>query len=169
MQQPNKAPNPAAAQKLIQVARVAFAQNPGNCSGAVRYVIKTLVDPSVPLLLANALMQKFAASGSGWKKVSWQDASALANQGKVVVGGLAEPGRHGHVLIVLPGPWKPSGGFKADGKLMMSHGLFPPAMSTALPPPGGVAWPGAISDGDKTIRDPWSSADWIKVTFWTKQ
>lgn len=162
-------PNSADANKLTQVAQIAYLQNPGNCSGAVYYVIKTLVDGTARYLLANALMLKISAPNRSWRHVIWQDTSILANQGKVVVGGLVEPGHHGHVIIVLPGPWKPSGGYKAHGKIVSSHGHFPPAMSTALPPPGGIAWPGAIGDGDKTIRDPWSKANWSKVTFWTKQ
>jgi hypothetical protein len=81
-------------------------------------------------------------------------ASELAGQGKVVVGGMAEPSGHGHVIIVLPGRWKPADGYMADGRLMPFVGLFPPAMSTALAPPGHKPWPAAVSDGDKTAYDP---------------
>jgi hypothetical protein len=130
----------------------------------VHYVIKTLVDPKAPYHLANHMMADFAAPGSGWREVmTTTEAAALANQGVVVVGGLAEPGKHGHVIIVFPGPMKASGGYVAHGKTMRSHGLFPLAMSTSL-----GSWPGAVSDGTKTVFDPWASdAIFKRVTFWT--
>ncbi|MHB1303882.1 MAG: hypothetical protein ACYCZB_10470 [Acidiphilium sp.] len=165
-------PYTAAAQQLTQIASEAFRLYPGNCSGAVHYVITKLVDPKTPYRLANQLMQHFAVPNSGWHKVNTlKEASTLADQGKVVVGGLMEPGGHGHVIIVLPGPWKPAGGYVADGRMMPHFGLYPPAMSTAWSPPGKQPWPGAISDGDKTIFDPWFNTNKItfdKVTFWVK-
>lgn len=161
-----------AAQKLTQAANQAFRLYPGNCSGAVHYVITHLINPKSPYRLANQLLQWFATPNSGWQRViSLRQASALADQGKVVVGGLAEPTGHGHVIIVLPGPWKPAGGYRVHGRVMPHFGLYPPAMSTAWSPPGKQPWPGAISDGDKTIFDPWFNTDKImfsKVTFWTK-
>jgi hypothetical protein len=131
-EQPRNLANPVAAQKLIQVAHIAYLQNPGNCSGAVRYVITQLVDPKFPSLLANGMMSYFANRTNGWKQVAgYIEASNLANQGKVVVAGLVELGKHGHVLIVLPGSWKHSGGYIAHGKMLPQGALYPPSMSTA--------------------------------------
>ncbi|WP_217696427.1 hypothetical protein [Acidiphilium rubrum] len=112
------------------------------------------------------LMGYLANPANRWSKVrDYAEASALADRGVVVVGGLAEPGGHGHVIVVLPGRWRPSGGYKVDGRMMPSHGMFPPAMSTSLGP-----WPGAVSDGDKTVFDPWDNVQVFKhVTFWAWQ
>jgi hypothetical protein len=155
-------PNAAAVQSLIAAAHMAFKLYPGNCSGAVHYVIKSIVDPTAPYHVANALMQGFALRGSGWHQVTIAEASELANQGIVVVGG-ATANNNGHVVIVLPGPLKPSGGYIANGQMMPNKGMFPPAMSTSL-----GAWPGAISDGDKTVFDAWGSPQLFgAVTFWT--
>ncbi|MCW8306066.1 hypothetical protein AruPA_03365 [Acidiphilium sp. PA] len=156
----------SAVELLCEVAQQAYLHNPGNCSGAVHDVIRKLVNPAAPYRLANALMGYLANPANGWSKVrDYAEASALADRGVVVVGGLAEPGGHGHVIVVLPGRWRPSGGYKVDGRLMPSHGMFPPAMSTSLGP-----WPGAVSDGDKTVFDPWDNVQVFKhVTFWAWQ
>jgi hypothetical protein len=45
---------------------------------------------------------------------------------------------------------------------LRSSGQYPPAMSTS-----SSGYPGAMSRGDKTVRDPWTRADWPNVTFWT--
>ncbi|GLQ98954.1 hypothetical protein GCM10007863_33740 [Dyella mobilis] len=66
-------------------------------------------------------------------------------------------------IVVLPGK-KPAGGFVVKGKVMHQFGSFPMAMSTSL-----IAWPGAISDDMKTVRDAWADRDWKRVTFWTPQ
>lgn len=162
-------PDGMAARRLGKVAHAAFMNNPGNCSGAVHDVIKAMVDPHMPYMLANPLILYLSNSAHGWKQVTMQEASKLADQGKVVVGGLAEQHGHGHVIIVMPGRWKPAGGYMADGRQMPFVGLFPPAMSTALAPPGRKPWPGAVSDGDKTVYDPWFNARTFPlVRFWAK-
>jgi hypothetical protein len=146
--------------------------NPGNCSGAVYWVVINMVDPAMPNLLANQMMGFFANPMNGWRQVKdINEASSLANRGIVVVAGKPEnqPGKHGHVIIVLPGPWKPAGGYMANGSLMPHVGLYPPAMSTAWSSPGSSPWPGAVSNGDKTIYDPWYNREAFRqVTFWTK-
>jgi hypothetical protein len=92
-----------------------------------------------------------------------------------VIGGKTEPPpHHGHVIIVYPGGPIAGGGYpyqhtnKKTGKvetlIMGSHGLKPPCLSTTLP--GG--WPGAKSDGDKTVFDPWGDEmKYAHVKFWT--
>lgn len=151
--------------RLLAVAHQAYLRYPRNCSGAVHYVITQLVDPKATYRLANQLMQWMESPESGWRRVhSLSEASKLADQGKVVVAGLADMHGNGHVIVVLPGPWKHAGGFMARGRLLPPSGLYPPAMSTSL-----GRWPGAMSDDDKTVRDPWSASDWRKVSFWTPE
>lgn len=153
--------NPIA--QLLTAAHQAYVRYPRNCSGAVHYVITKLVDPKAPYRLANQLMTWFASPNSGWRQVlSLREASRLADQGKVVVAGLASKHGNGHVIVVLPGAWRPAGGYVARGRRLPESGSYPRAMSTSLGP-----WPGAMSDDDKTVRDPWSAADWHAVTFWT--
>jgi hypothetical protein len=93
----------AAAVKLVEVAQTAVDHFPKDCSHSVSYVFTRIVDPKQPYQAADALMVSMPASKSGWRQVMTMDeASDLANRGKVVVGGLASPG-HSHVLIVMPG------------------------------------------------------------------
>lgn len=89
-----------------------------------------MLNPGTPYRDANHIMQYISRPGSGWRQVtSMQEASDLANQGRVVVGGLQEPG-HGHVIVVMPGPMQHPGGFEV-GKNMLPYQKewFPPAMS----------------------------------------
>lgn len=160
---------PSLARDLLITATQAYKLYPGNCSGAVNWVLINMVDPQMPYLVANQLMNYFAQPANGWKQVSLAEASALANQGTVVIGGLAEPGGHGHVITVLPGPWKSAGGYMSNGSMMPKVGSFPPSMSTSL-----GSWPGAVSNGDKTVYDPWFSglpqnSAFRNVTLWTKK
>jgi hypothetical protein len=177
----NKAPilqvdmsKPSLMRDILTTATEAYKLYPTNCSGSVYWVIINLVDPAMPALQANQMLEYFANPKNGWQQVAdFHTASTLANNGKVVVAGKAEA-VHGHVIIVLPGPWKPAGGYAAinrDGQPFTTRrfGLFPPAMSTAWSTPGTKPWAGAMSNGDKTIYDPWSDPTEFKaVTFWTK-
>ncbi len=150
---------PSLARDLITTATEAYKLYPKNCSGAVHWVIVNMVDPQMPPLVANDLMGYFASPANGWRQVlSIQEASDLANRGIVVVAGKATHGGYGHVIIVLPGPWKPAGGYLGIPK----NGSYPPAMSTSI-----GTWAGAVSNGDKTIRDPWTETDWKSVSYWT--
>jgi hypothetical protein len=159
---------------LLQTAHEAFARFPGNCSGSVHYVIQQLVDATAPALLANDLLAWLADPANGWAHVpDHAAASPLANQGQVVVAGAPEVGGHGHVIVVVPGAWIPAGGYEARGVMMPRVGSYPLAMSTALAPAGGTAWPGALTDCTKTVYDPWFRSNpalsaFRGVTFWTK-
>ena len=128
-------------------------------------VLRELVNPNEPYLTANGLMASVAHRDSGWQQVTMQEASNLANKGKVVIAGLADRVGHGHVLIVAPGPMRPDGGLDQQGRpLLRSNGLFPPAVSGSL-----GYWPGAVSRGEKTVRDAWGRDTWPHVTFWVRQ
>lgn len=160
------APDPIAAAKLTAAGRAGYDANPNDCSHSIWTMLKLMGSPNEPYRTANSLMAYMASAGSGWRRViTLEEASQLANAGKVVIGGLAVPGGNGHVVMVMPGPMRPSGGFMMpDGKVQRSNGMFPPSVSGA-----SSTWPGARSRGEKTVRDPWSAADWPKVSFWTKE
>ncbi len=103
-----------AAAELSQTAKEGHRLYHDYCNQSVIYVIRPHGDPAQKMVTANDLIATMAAGKNGWHEVSMQEASRLADQGKVVVGGLAEPG-HGHVVIVIPGPVKPAGDFEAPG------------------------------------------------------
>jgi hypothetical protein len=117
---------------------------------------------------ANHLVDYFNDPKNGWVSVSEQDAQDAADSDRLVVAGKkATP--NGHVVVVMPGRMKSSGGYnytdKKTGKLMTAadHGRYPRSCSTAM---GG--WPGAISKGEKTVFDSWGSAKGYEgVKYWT--
>jgi len=138
----------------------------------VWYVLTKIVDPNQKWLDANHLVDYLNGS-SAWKDVPLEDGFQAAQKGIVVVGGLKKPGDHGHVILIYPGPKIPSGGYlytytdkktkKLKTEVLRSHGNYPPALSTS-----NGSWPGAKSDGDKTVWDPWADDDkFADVTFWS--
>ncbi|GFO60220.1 hypothetical protein GMST_25450 [Geomonas silvestris] len=154
--------NPA--DKLRAACQAAFQKYPDSCSTAVWHVIRQY-RPSQPYLMANDLLDALGSSPD-WQEVPLNHVSTVANEGGVVVGGLKEPG-HGHVAVVYPGEEKLNGGFtyisKKTGKPVeaAATGTYPLAMSTTM-----GAWPGAKSNGDKTVRDPWPAEKFKAVQFW---
>ena len=137
-----------------------------DCSHAVWHVIR-LYKPDQPYMQANNLVS-YLSKGVDWREVPLSDLSRLANQGVLIVGGLQEHG-HGHVIVVYPGYEKPKGGFyftnKETGERQFSApaGMYARTMSTSL---SQNPFPGAISRGDKTVRDPWPSIKFKQVKFW---
>jgi hypothetical protein len=150
--------NPAA-KRLAAVAHIAFDTYSHDCSHSIWFVLKQMVDPNQSYMMADQLMKAIKAPRSGWRRVDLREASELANQGVVVLGGLEKTG-HGHVVVVMPGPWHAAGGFSG----LPEQGSYPPSMSGSM-----SSWPGARSRGERTVRDPWGAADWPNVTFWTRQ
>jgi hypothetical protein len=76
----------AAAERLSRAAEAAYERYSRDCSHAVWEVLKRLVDPGEKYRTANDLMATMARPGSGWRQVSsMQEASKLADEGKVVV------------------------------------------------------------------------------------
>lgn len=144
-----------AVEKLKNAENEAYSLYPKSCSHAVWHVIKQYV-PDQPYNVANALLLQLQCDAR-WKQAGIAELEKLANEGTLIVGGLAEAW-HGHVIVVYPEPAKPAGGFviKKDGKTLLTQrkGNFALAMSTSL-----GTWPGAMSKGDKTIRDPWGRDD----------
>ncbi|MBJ6724525.1 hypothetical protein [Geomesophilobacter sediminis] len=151
-------------EKLKLASDEAFVLYPKSCSHAVWYVIKQY-NPDQPYLVANDLVEMISSSPD-WEEVSLSELSALANRGTLVVGGAKER-VHGHVITVYPGDEKPRGGYfflsSKSGKtsFMREDGMYARAMSTSR---GGYA--GAISKGDKTVRDPWGGLAFKEVRFW---
>lgn len=136
-----------------------------SCSHFVWHVIQGYV-PDQQYMQANQLLQ-FLARSPDWIEVDKNDSRGLANlakQGALIAGG-AEAQPNGHVIVVYPGDPKESGGYaySRNGKteVLRSHGLYARAMSRSL-----GNWPGAKSDGDKTIWDPWAGAKFNGVKLW---
>lgn len=143
----------------------AYDKNPKSCSHAVWDVIKDRVNPSETYRQANTLIAHMTAN---WTKVTLDEGHKLAQEGTVVVGGLIGTA-NGHVIVIYPGDKIESGGYtylyKKTGKdlEMKTHGKYPRCMSTSI-----GSWPGAMSNGDKTVWDPWANDTTFKdVAFWT--
>lgn len=153
----------AAATQLTAAGKMGYATFPNDRSHSVWFMMRRMgIDE--PYRVANDMMNHMAKRGSGWRQVTLAEAAALANTGTVVIGGLASASGSGHVVMVMPGPMRPSGGFRMrDGKLLPPSGLYPPSASGAV-----STWPGAHGAGEKTVRDPWNPVDWRRVTFWTR-
>ena len=96
---------------------------------------------------------KFLARSTDWEELDANDSRKMADMAK------------GGALVVYPGDVKESGGYaySYNGKMqiMRSHGLYARSMSRAL-----GNWPGAKSDGDKTVWDAWAGPKFGKVRFW---
>jgi len=152
------------AQKLGTACGDAYAQYPHSCSHAVWHVVKQYV-PAQPYMTANNLVQSLRTS-SRWQEVRLFELSKLASDGVLVVGG-ATDSPNGHVIVVYPGKEKFSGGYffkdKVTGKDVKAppNGIHALAMSTSM-----GNWPGAKSQGDKTVLDPWGSVKFKNVKFW---
>lgn len=149
--------------RLEAACKAAYAAYPNSCSHAVWHVIKTVQTPGQPFMNANSLVDWL---GKNWSQVDSNRAWELAQAGIVAVGGLKDT-PNGHVVVVYPGAKKPRGGYTATnsaGKLIAiaSKGSYPRAMSTSM-----GTWPGAMSDGTKTVWDPWGNDTvFATVRFW---
>jgi hypothetical protein len=140
---------------------------PADCSGAVKS-IAAQIGYALPQLNANQLVDYFNEPKNGWAAVDETRAQALADTGSLVIAG-KKGSPNGHVVVVYPGGKKASGGYaytdKKTGKSAIAgdHGQYPRACSSSL---GG--WPGAVSDGDKTVFDSWGSvAGYAGVKYWS--
>lgn len=166
---PTGAPSPTGetpAQRLKAAEEAAYDLSPRDCSHAVWELLKRTGSPDEPYRTANDFMTMVTRHGSGWRQVTVEEASRLANDGKVVIGGLPVPGGNGHILAVMPGSWRPAGGFVSNGKqIMLTPEQYPLAMSGS----SNDSWAGSHSRGEKTVYDAWSKADYPAVTFWTRQ
>jgi hypothetical protein len=157
-----------AVEKLKAACLAAYDKHKGSCSHAVNAVIREMLgldETGWPHRQANALIA-FLDGSAEWTVVELDRGYELAQHGVPVIGGKAETGTNGHVVVIYPGAKKPRGGytFSKDGglKTVASKGLYPLAMSTSI-----GSWPGALSKGDKTVWDPWGNdAAFAQVRFW---
>jgi hypothetical protein len=137
--------------------------HPTNCSGAVKYVARMMGYP-LPDLQANQLIDHIKKAG--WEEVDERRAQNFADSNRLVIAGKKDV-PNGHVVVVLPGGMARSGGYshvdKKDHKTKKAayHGDYPRSCSTAL-----SGWPGAMSEGDKSVRDAWSERDYKSVQYW---
>lgn len=136
-----------------------------SCSHFAWHVIQAYV-PTQHYLIANDLLS-FLDRSPAWAEVDKTNSVAMANmatQGALIIGG-AKDTPNGHVIVVYPGGVKASGGFAYQhggrSEILRSHGLYARAISRSI-----SAWPGATSNGDKTIWDPWAGPKFDKVKFW---
>ena len=155
--------DPSPTDRLKAAGQAGYDKFPHDCSHSVWEMLHQM-GMDEPYRTANVLMGYLSSASSGWRKVDVIEAGRLANEGKVVIGGLASQSGSGHVVMVMPGASKPAGGFRMNsGKMLPQSGSFPLSASGAA-----SSWPGAHSRGEKTVRDPWTPSDWPYVTFWTK-
>jgi hypothetical protein len=149
----------------------ADADAAASCSHAVLYVLQKLINPKEEWRSANELIDHMKKS-KDWRKVELEAGWELANKGIVVVGGKKESD-HGHVIVIYPGTKILGGDYKytyTDKKTgkkkeiaMTGHGPYPRCLSRS-----NGSWPGAVSDGDKNVWDPWGKDEHFKlVSFWT--
>ena len=137
-------------------------QFPKNCSGAVKHIAAKLNYP-LPDVPANNLIDYFNAN---WSTVDETQAQRFADANRLVVAGKKTVGGSGHVVVVLPGGKTRSGGYSytKKGQTLTApfKGDFPKSCSTAA-----GSWPGAVSNGDKSVFDAWgSSSNYVGVTYW---
>ena len=150
--------------KLKRAADEAYDLHPKSCSHAVWHVMKQYI-PGRDYVMANDLLTHLECNPR-WIRVTVGELEKYANEGVLIVGGLAGE-KNGHVVVVYPGKAKPRGGFNAMVKGKLTY--LPPQgptyallMSTSM----SGSWPGTMSKGDKTVRDAWSEEDFAKVRFW---
>jgi hypothetical protein len=151
--------------KLSDACHAAFKANKTSCSHAVWDVIKAVHDDKHTYRQANELVDWMKTN---WTSVTLDSALQAANSGAVVVGGKKEDS-NGHVVVVFPGDKIKNGGYQYLWKkknkylILEGKGLYPRCLSTSQ-----GSWPGALSDGDKTVWDPWANDEKFKlVGFWT--
>ena len=150
--------------KLKDACDRAYGNNLNSCSNAVWDLIKALVNPNEKYRQANDFIDYW---DENWESVTLDQGFELANKGVVVAGGLQVLGGHGHVIAIYPGTKIPDGGYqyfykRANKYLTLpSTGMYPRALSTSI----SRSWPGTLSKGDKTVKDPWPKEDFERVAF----
>jgi hypothetical protein len=145
---------PDSGDKIKSIAVEAAKNNFNNCSGSVREVANKR-GIALGGAQANDQVQYMEEN---WREVSMEDAKKLADNGKLVVAGLAEP-RNGHVAVVVKG-----NGVQREGK------TWPNVAGGSLGTKEAKEKPGkAYSEGGNTIRDAWGAKKRDKVKFYTPE
>ncbi len=152
--------------KMEQICEDVHTHFPDNCSGGVKYFAQQYPIDTTDFedKNANGLVDYFDAN---WKSVDTEaEAQKLADSGRFVVAGRKDT-PNGHVIVILPGGMKDSGGYEftdRNGKTQTAQnkGKYPRACSTA-----SGHWPGAKSKGEKSAFDPWGSqTKYQEVDYW---
>lgn len=151
-------------EKLKSAADEAYRLYPNSCSHAVWHVLKQYT-PDKKYVTANVMLA-YLECDPRWIRAQVHELEKYANEGVLIIGGLAET-PNGHVVVVYPGKSKMAGGypFTHAGKVQIvgAKGPYALAMSTSM----SSSWPGTMSKGDKTVWDPWGSdRKFSKVRFW---
>ena len=143
-----------------------------SCSHFVWHVIQAFVKDQ-PYKVANELVGFLSKAKDTWEEIGRDESlrmARMATAGTLIVGGsVTSP--HGHVVVVYPGSPKPSGGYayphqnkktnQTEESMLPSHGTYARCISHSA-----GRWPGATSNGDKTIWDPWAGPTFDAVRFW---
>jgi hypothetical protein len=136
------------------IAAEAARKNFDNCSGSVREVANKL-GFALGGAQANDQVEYMEEN---WREVSMDDAKKLADNGKLVIAGLAEP-KNGHVAIVVKG-----NGIQREGK------TWPNVAGGSLGTKEAKETPRkAYSEGGNTIRDAWGAKKRDQVKFYTPE
>ena len=152
------------AKKLKRAADEAYDRYPDSCSHAVWHVMKQYI-PGREQVVANALLTHLECNPL-WIRVQLHELEKFANEGVLIIGGLADK-PNGHVVVVYPGKAKMAGGYTYTTKAgkvekLGEKGPYALVMSRSM-----GNWPGAMSKGDKTVWDPWGNNEkFSKVKFW---
>ncbi|WP_322047516.1 hypothetical protein [Paraburkholderia sp. J67] len=96
----NQTPNVNMDDPVIRACETRWETHKNDCSGFVRAVA---ADLGISMTgLANQLVASMSSSAA-WRDLGTSQSQAIsyANNGYLVVAGLAEPGHHGHVAIVV--------------------------------------------------------------------
>jgi hypothetical protein len=157
------------AEKLKRSCTEGHKLFPDNCSGNVRYIAGQM-GYTLPSIDANSLVDYFNDATKGWKTVTEDEAQAAADAGELVIAGKRDT-PNGHVVVVLPGGKTGTGGYeyewfnKKEGKTqtltMSNKGNYPRSCSTSK-----GSWPGATSNGDKSVWDSWAGKGYLGVQYW---
>ena len=132
--------------ELISIAQEAYSLHPEYCNLSTEHVANAYENHDLDNKNAN---QQIVQMQIGWEEIDAKTAQIRANNGELVVAGLAEPGGHGHTAVVTPG----NGHTASDG------GFYPNVTC------GGP--PEQRSDGSRTVADVWSRSDPKNVRYYT--
>ncbi len=134
-------------EQLARLAREGHDLHPGYCHQSVAHVTERL---RIAGLGGKPADQQVAYMRQNWTTIDARAAQERANQGDVVVAGLADAGM-AHTAIVTPGP----GSTKLDG-------AFYPNVTCGGPT-------NARSDGSRTAGDVWSPLSRDNVEYFVAQ
>ena len=141
-------PNHAGAQDLKAAADTARAHNLTECNFSTAATASSMGFNGLDGKLANEQVKYMQEN---WRPISAAEAQSLANQGVLVVGGLADQTGHGHTTIVVPG----------NGEVM-NNAFYPNVEGGAM-----ADHARQYGDGTHTSWEIWRHQDAPKVQYYT--